>query len=183
MKILLFAGSLRKDSLNKKIVRFTDKLLKSNTEVQTIVVDLQTLNIPVYDADIESKGIPEGVMTLAKHVAEAQALIISSPEYNGSMSSPLKNTLDWLSRVKPLPITKKPILMLGASPGALGATRGLAHARQPIETLGNFLYPEPMGFMHADQAFDEVENLKDPAQVSKLQKLVNSFIDYAGKLQ
>ncbi|MBC7427759.1 MAG: NAD(P)H-dependent oxidoreductase [Bacteriovorax sp.] len=183
MKILLFAGSLRKDSLNKKVVRFTDKLLKSNLDLKTTVVDLQTLNIPVYDGDIETAGIPEGVKTLAALVASANAIIISSPEYNGSMSSPLKNTLDWLSRVKPLPITKKPILMLGASPGALGATRGLAHARWPLETLGNFLYPEAMGFMHADQAFDENEDLKDPVQLAKLQKLINSFIEYAGKLK
>ena len=183
MKVLLFAGSLRKDSLNKKVVRFTDKILKNIKDVESIVVDLQPLQIPVYDGDIETAGIPAGVLTLAKHIAEADAIIISSPEYNGSMSSPLKNTLDWVSRVKPMPLMNKPILLLGASPGALGATRGLAHARQPMETMGNFLYPQAMGFMHADQAFDENEDLKDAAQVEKLNKLVNSFLGYAGKLK
>jgi chromate reductase len=183
MKIILFAGSLRKDSLNKKLIKFTDKLLKNNSEIQSIVVDLQTLNIPVYDGDIEANGIPGGVQILAKHMSEASAIIISSPEYNGSISSPLKNTIDWLSRVKPNPMTLKSILLLGASPGVLGATRGLAHTRQPIETLGNYLYPVPMGFMHADQAFDEKGNLKDPSQVEKLQQLINSFIEFASKLQ
>lgn len=183
MKILLFAGSLRSASLNKKVVRFTDKILKNNPEVETIVVDLQSLQMPVYDGDIEAKGIPEGVQVLAGHIAAADAIIISSPEYNGSMSSPLKNTIDWISRVKPMPFSGKPILMLGASPGALGATRGLAHARQPLENLGNFLYPQPMGFMHADQAFDDNGDLKDPAQAEKLTKLVNTFLGFAKKLK
>ncbi len=183
MKILLFAGSLRSDSLNKKVVKFTEKMLQKNTDLETVYVDLQPLNFPVYDGDIEALGIPENITGFAKKIGEADAIIISSPEYNGSMSSPLKNTLDWISRVKPMPLVNKPILLLGASPGALGATRGLGHARQPIEVLGNFLYPQSMGFMQADRAFDENGDLKDPALVEKLNKLVNSFIVYAKKLK
>ncbi len=183
MKILLFAGSLRAASLNKKLVRFSDKILKNKPENDTTVLDLQSLNIPVYDGDIEATGIPAGVLELAKQVEQAEAIIISSPEYNGSISSPLKNTIDWLSRVKPMPLTTKPILMLGASPGALGAIRGIAHAKIPLENLGNYLYPQTMGFMHADQAFDEKEDLKDLVLVEKLQKLLNDFLIYSKKIK
>ena len=183
MKILLFAGSLRSASLNKKVVRLTDKILKNNPEVESIVVDLQPLQIPVYDGDIEAIGIPQGVQVLAAHIAACDAIIISSPEYNGSMSSPLKNTIDWISRVKPMPLAGKPVLMLGASPGAFGATHGLAHARQPLENLGNFLYPQSMGFMHADSAFEENGDLKDPALSEKLTKLLNTFLAYSKKLK
>lgn len=183
MKILLFAGSLRAASLNKKLIRFSDKTLKNKPEHQTMVVDLQSLKIPVYDGDIEATGIPEGVLELAKQVAEAETIIISSPEYNGSISAPLKNAIDWLSRVKPMPLTAKPILMLGASPGALGATRGIAYGRIPLENLGNFLYPQSMGFMHADQAFNEKEDLKDLVLVEKLQKLLNDFLIYSKKIK
>jgi chromate reductase len=182
MKILLFAGSLRKDSLNKKVVRYTDKMLKNILDIESTIVDLQKFNIPLYDGDIESRGIPEGVQNLAKYVASSDALIISSPEYNGGMSGPLKNTIDWLSRVKPMPLKAKPILLLGASPGAFGATQGLAHARVPFEKLGNFVYPQAMGFPRAHEAFDENEDLKDSDQADKLQKLIKTFIGYAGKL-
>lgn len=179
MKVLLFAGSLRKDSLNKKLVNVAKKILEKDTNVRATYIDLQPLNLPVYDGDVEAKGIPEGVMKLAEAIREADALIISTPEYNGSMSSVLKTAIDWTSRVKPMPLAKKQILLLGASPGGLGAIRGLGHARAPFENLGNYLYPESFGLAKAHEAFDEDGNLKDPAQFEKVQKLVTSFIAYS----
>lgn len=179
MNILLFAGSLRKDSLNKKLIAVAHEMVKSHNNTEATLVDLQLLNFPVYDGDIESKGIPESVVKLSKLVGEADAIIISSPEYNGSISSPLKNTIDWLSRVRPMQISKKPILLLGASPGDLGAMRGLIHSRNPLEALGNFVYPSPYGLPKADKAFDQDGKLVDPARQEKLQKLVDEFLVYA----
>jgi chromate reductase len=181
MKILLFAGSLRKDSLNKKLLRVTNTLVKSHKEIETTIVDLQELQFPVYDGDIESQGIPENVFKMAKVVEEADAIIISSPEYNASISSPLKNAIDWLSRVKPLPLTKKQVLLMGASPGEFGSVRALIHTRPSFETLGNFVYPSVFALPKADKAFDEEGSLVEPARVEKLQKLVNEFITYAQK--
>jgi chromate reductase len=85
---------------------------------------LAELAFPVYNADIEDKGFPEGVKTLASAVAGCDAVVISSPEYNGGMSGVLKNTLDWVSRIKPMPWKGKPLFLMAASPGALGGTRG-----------------------------------------------------------
>lgn len=178
MKVLLFAGSLRKDSFNKKLVNVAKSILDKDGKNSAIVLDLQTLNLPLYDGDIETKGIPEGVTKLAEAMKEADAIIISTPEYNGSISSVLKTAIDWTSRVKPMPMVKKQILLLGASPGGLGAIRGLNHARAPFEALGNYVYPEPFGLARAHEAFDENGNLKDPAQYEKVQKLMSSFISY-----
>jgi NAD(P)H-dependent FMN reductase len=181
MKVLLFAGSLRKASLNKKLLGNATKILQKKDNIETIVLDLQQLNFPVYDGDIEAAGIPQNVILFGKHISEADAIVISSPEYNGSISSPLKNAIDWASRVKPIPLSKKQILLLGASPGELGAMRGLIHARNPLEALGNFVYPQPYGLPKADSAFDENNNLVDPARLERLEKLIATFIEHCQK--
>ena len=179
MNILLFAGSLRTGSLNKKLIGQAKLLLKKSIDIKITMIDLQELNFPVFDGDIESSGIPENVQKLSKIVGESDALIISSPEYNASISAPLKNTVDWLSRTKPLTLSKKQILLLGASPGEFGAIRGLYHARACFETLGNFVYPRPFGLPKADKAFNEEGLLVDSITLEKLQKLLHEFIIYA----
>ena len=181
MKILLFAGSLRVDSLNKKLVRVAKLIAESHNNVETTLIDLKDLQFPVYDADIESQGIPESVQKLSELVGAADAIIISSPEYNASISAPLKNAIDWVSRARPMQLAKKQILLLGASPGDLGAMRGLIHCRPAFETLGNFVYPSVYALPKADKAFNEEGKLVDPARHEKLQKLVSEFLVYAQK--
>ncbi|MCO5112580.1 MAG: NAD(P)H-dependent oxidoreductase [Bdellovibrionaceae bacterium] len=182
MKILLFAGSLRKDSLNKKLLACVARSLHS--QHQTKVLDLQVLNIPVYDGDIETEhGIPQGVLRVAEALSEAHAVIIATPEYNGSISSPLKNILDWTSRIRPThPWGKKPVLLLGASTGVFSAMRGLTHSRTPILNLGAYLYPNVFGLGQADKAFDSQDQLIDENTESRLQNLINEFVSYAQRL-
>lgn len=181
MKIILFAGSLRKDSFNKKLIRLVHKWLDAKYDAQ--ILDLQTLNLPVYDGDIEtSQGLPEGVKILAEAIAQSDAVIISSPEYNGSISSPLKNTIDWVSRVRPAhPWSKKPILLIGASTGALSAMRGLTHSQAPLLNLGAFLYPNLFGLGQAESAFDSNDELINKNNEARLQKLVQDFLSFAKK--
>jgi chromate reductase, NAD(P)H dehydrogenase (quinone) len=180
MKILLFAGSLRRDSLNKKFAREALRLLSAKAGVETEFVDLQPLGIPVYDGDLEeASGVPAGVRELSAKIMAADALVISTPEYNGSIPGVLKNTIDWLSRIKPGSLTGKHLLLLAASPGALGGTRSLWHTRQPLEVLGNFVFPEMQALPRAHQAFDEKGVLKDAKTLERLDGLLERFLTHA----
>jgi chromate reductase len=182
MKLMLFSGSLRKASLNKKLLAVAHTILSEIGGHEVKVVDLQGLAIPVYDGDIESAGIPAGVLELGKFAENAEAFIICSPEYNGSMAGSLKNTLDWLSRLKPVPLAGKPILLLGASPGGFGAVRGLGHARQTYDTLGAYVYPQVFGLAKAHEAFSPTGDLLDLANRKKLAELIANYLQFAMKL-
>lgn len=179
MKILVFAGSLRKGSLNKSFAREAARLLTARGHACEFV-DLQPLSIPVYDGDLEAaSGVPAGAKALAEKILAAQALVISTPEYNGSIPGILKNAVDWLSRLKPVSLTGKPLLLIAASPGALGGVRSLWHSRVPFEVLGAFVHPEMMGLPKAHEAFDENGRLRDAAIAERLDGLLQRFAAHA----
>lgn len=188
MKILFFAGSLRKDSLNKKLARIASQIAEAQDGIEAMLVDLTDYEIPVYSGDIESRGIPQSVTQLSKEIAASDAVVISSPEYNGGIASPLKNTLDWVSRVKPIAFDKKPMLLLSASPGSLGGVRGLWHTRVPFEVVGTLVYPDMFGLALADTAFDESggashPKFKEAKQTDRLTRVLTQFLDYVRRLQ
>lgn len=182
MKVFLFAASLRQGSYNKKLIRIAAEHIRSLPFCEVDLCEFNDFPMPMYDGDLEtSKGIPEGVQKLAQKIQTADAIIISSPEYNGSIPGTLKNALDWISRIKPLPIAKKQILLIGASPGALGGIRGNIHARTPFHILGTFLYPDYFGLAKADSAYDDKDQLIDPKQDERLKTLLMDFIHYASR--
>jgi len=181
MAILFFAGALRADSANKKFVREAMRLAKE-VGIDGEFVDLKDYPMPVYDGDIEAtSGIPEATKKLSAKIAAADALVISTPEYNGAIPGILKNTVDWLSRDKPMALGGKHLLLLAASPGALGGVRSLWHSRQPFDVLGMHVYPGMQGLPGAYEAFDEKGQLKDKATAERLKKLVMEFVAHAKK--
>ena len=180
MKIALFCGSLRADSLNKKLLLAAQGLLPAGIESEFI--DLKPLNLPVYDGDIETENFPQAVNLLGDKLKAANAWIVVSPEYNGSISSPLKNTIDWLSRLKPHPFDKKPVFLMAATPGAMAGMRTLLHSRRPFESLGSYLYPQTFGLAKAHEAFDAQGKLADGKTQERVRELFKDFVGFASKL-
>ena len=178
MKILMFAASFRKDSLNKKLIRAAVKLAPSGHEL--VLKEFNDYHMPLYDGDLEaSSGIPPVAQKMIDDIAAADAVIIASPEYNASIPGTLKNAIDWTSRARPSPWMGKQVLLMGATPGMIGTNRGLWHIRQCLETQGTFVFPEMLGVAMADKAFDEAGELKEERIKASLPKLLAKFIAHA----
>ena len=188
VRILAFAGSLRSGSLNKKLVRAAARFAEQ-AGAEVTLLDLRDLNIPIYDGDVEaSTGIPEGAMQLKQMMANHDALLISSPEYNSSITGALKNAIDWASRQAPgeAPLQSfsgKVGAMLSASAGALGGLRSLLATRAILEHLGVLIIPEQFAVARANEAFDEAGNLEDPKQAAAVERVAKRLVATAAKLK
>jgi NAD(P)H-dependent FMN reductase len=145
------------------------------------IANLNDLSIPLYSGDIEAVGIPDNVQKLAKCIDQAQALIIASPEYNYSISGVLKNVIDWVSRVRPMPLKQKPILLMAASPGQIAGIRGLWQTRIPLEGLGNYVYPEMFSLGGSFQAFDD-KGFVNPDDQKRFAAALAGFTEFSNNL-
>lgn len=116
--LLGISGSLRKAATNTQLIRAAAKIYGADTFMEG------NLNLPLYNGDVEeAEGIPLGVMALAKQIETADAVIISTPEYNKSISGVLKNALDWVSRTEGNPWANKPVAIMSATAGRAGGER------------------------------------------------------------
>ena len=181
MKLLAFSGSIRKDSLNTKLVTIAcDIARKKGTEVK--IIDLADFEMPLYNGDIEEKqGIPTAANKLKDLFNNVDGIIISAPEYNFSVSGVLKNAIDWTSRIRPQPFKQKHMLLMSASPSMVGGNRGLWSLRIPLEALGAFVYPDMFSLAVAHEAFDATGGLKEPSLLNILKSNVESFVDHIAK--
>lgn len=187
-KILAFAGSLRKDSYNKKLAAVAaEAARKAGAEVT--LIDLKEYPLPVYDGDDEdSSGLPENAKKLKKLLISHQAFLISSPEYNSSIPGGLKNAIDWASRAEskdepPLVcFTGKTVALFSASPGALGGLRGLVHLRAILGNIGVLVLPAQLAVSKANEAFDANGALKDARQQAAVEKIASELVRVVSKL-
>lgn len=178
MELLLFSGSLRKESFNRKLINAVTKILSKNKNITVKVIDLKSLDIPVYDGDIETEGIPKGVRSLGEAISKCDGVIISSPEYNRGIAGAFKNVIDWQSRLKPVPFEGKSLFLMSASPGSFGAIRGLDQAKPPFLALGARLFSEEFSIPKAHEAFTSNDELKDQKQSSNLEKILEHFLAF-----
>ncbi|TVQ53071.1 MAG: NADPH-dependent oxidoreductase [Phycisphaerales bacterium] len=187
-RILAFAGSLRSDSFNKKLVRYAANAAEKKGATVT-VIDLRDLDLPIYDQDLEDKsGLPEGATKLKKLMKEHDALMIASPEYNSSLSAALKNAIDWASRPEgdstPLEAFNGKVAgIMAASPGALGGLRGLFHLRSILSNINVIVLPQMHAIAKAGDVFDDSGNITDDNHAKKITRIAETLTETAGKLK
>ena len=181
-RILAFAGSSRKESYNKKLARIAAAAAKSaGGDVEFL--DLRDFTLPLFDEDSEKEnGLPENAVKLKKLFIAADGFLIAAPEYNSSITPLLKNTIDWIGRVKdddggPSSVYKTRVFALGsASPGALGGLRGLIVVRQTLELgLGALVLPDQIAVPRANDAFGDDGHLKDKGLMQHLRTVVQKL--------
>ncbi len=188
IKILAFAGSTRRQSLNK-LLSAAAATAAATHGASVTWIDLADYPIALYDGDLEeANGLPAPVLRLRQLFQEHDALIIASPEYNGYFPPLIKNVFDWLSR--PLGSEERhavfrhlSVLPLAAVRGSSGGTRGL---QQLSQLLGN-LKAEPFGeefvLPKAHEAFDEQGTLREATLRLRLDKLVAVFVEHVRSAQ
>ena len=188
VSVLAFSGSMRTDSLNKKLVRVAAAAVeRAGGEVTHL--DLRDLALPLYDGDLEAQsGLPEGARQLKQLMLAHDAFLISSPEYNSSISGVLKNAIDWASRPLPgepalAPFTGKVVGLMAASPGGFGGIRALATLRAIMENLGSIAIPKQVALPRAHEAFNEAGVLKDPKLQASIGALAQQLVEITSKLK
>jgi len=166
IRIAVISGSLRKGSFNSMLARYVASSMAANGGVEIDEISLAKLDLPMFSEDLEAEGMPTSVLELKDRLIAADAVLIASPEYNGSFSGALKNMIDWASRPregeKPLACFKGKVCgLLAASPGAIGGLRGIRHVRQVLTQLHMVVVPSEFALGVAHDAFDADGNLKD----------------------
>ncbi|MBM3527504.1 MAG: NAD(P)H-dependent oxidoreductase [Alphaproteobacteria bacterium] len=188
-KILVFAGSIRTGSHNARLAALAAKeLALAGAEVTRI--SLEDYPLPIYDGDLEARsGVPGNAAKLKQTMAAHSGVFIASPEYNASVTPLLKNTIDWISRVRergepPLAVFKNRVFALGgASDSPYGALRSLMALRQVLELgCGALVLPEQITVFRAGEAFDDMDNLKEERAANALKRVAQRLTEAAREL-
>lgn len=189
-KLLVFAGSTRLNSFNRKLAHVAAELARAGGADVTHI-ELADFDIPMYNADLEARGTPPDVMKLKQLMYEHPAWIICSPEYNGSYTALLKNTIDWVSSpVKSDPawqegfksFTGKVVGVLSASPGALGGLRSQSHLVPLLFNAQCWVAPKAFALGSAGGAFDTQGRLLDDVQRENVQAVIEQVLFAARRL-
>lgn len=176
VRLLVFAGSLRRESLNDRLAALAAKAVETSGGDADRAC-LADFDAPHYDQDVETDaGIPIGVQRFAERLRAADGVIIAAPEYNASMPGAVKNLIDWASRIRPQPFNGKQALLMSASPSMVGGNRGLWSLRIPLEHLGMRVYPDMFSLAQAHKAFDG-DALADATLQERFDTTVDCFVD------
>ncbi|MBI2506979.1 MAG: NAD(P)H-dependent oxidoreductase [Candidatus Colwellbacteria bacterium] len=183
MKVLAISGSLRTESYNRKALQVAKKIA-TDLDAEVRELDLRELNLPLYDKDIQDRGMPEPVQILKKEIEARDVLIIASPEYNYSVSGALKNMIDWASRGEKNSFNGKVAVIFGASTGGFGSLRGQTHLRQILQALNVFILPQPQVFIsRAETAFNPYGSFANPKNFESLKSLIEKSLAFASKIK
>lgn len=189
VRVAVFAGSERQGSFNIALARLAAARAAAHG-AQVRWIDLGALDLPLYAARLEAEDFPPAALTLKAALVDSDALLIASPEHNGSVSSLLKNAIDWASRPtdgeSPVALAAfrgKTAGIMGASVSPFGGLRGLMHLRQILGTVQAIVVPEQLAVPLADRAFAEDGSLHDPLFAGILDALVARTLGVADRLR
>ncbi len=185
-KILVFAGSIRTASFNARLAALAAKEL-ALLNVDVTRISLLDYPLPLFHGDLEAEqGAPANAVKLKRMFGVHHGVFIASPEYNASITPLLKNTLDWISRVReatepPLAAYRQRVFALGAaSNGTHGGYRSLMALRQVLELgCGALVLPEQIAVTEAATAFDEMDNLREERHAQKLRSVLGQLVESA----
>jgi chromate reductase len=180
MRILGICGSLRKASFNMAALRACNELMPQGMTLQIASI----ADLPIFNQDVLDAGMPEPVKRFRGEVAAADGLLIASPEYNFSVSAPLKNAIDWASRPPNQVFHDKPIAIFSAAGGPLGGARVQYDLRRILSQLWGHVLPRPEVFIGmAASKIDAQGRLTDETTRKFLTELLAGFKDWVVRMQ
>jgi len=180
LRILAIAGSLRRASQNKGLVRAAIEAAPPGV----IVEAAEIADIPVYNADLDEENPPAPVRALKERVRAADALLFATPEYNYSIPGVLKNAIDWLSRGQERVLRQKPVAIMGATTGGFGTVRAQLALRQVFVYTESLALPKPEVLVSfGREKFDPDGNLTDPKTREDVRELVKALADWTRRLR
>src|SRR5215813_7792828 len=183
LKILVIPGSLRTGSLNARLAAVTAHVIaQAGAEVTRI--SLSDVPLPIYDGDLQARsGVPKNAVNLKRMIGAHHGVLIVTPEYNSSVPALVKNTIDWITRVQDphesrgQVFRERPFAIAAASEGRLGGTRALAALRLILSACHAIVVPNQLALSFADQAYDDMDRLKNEGDIQALRGLVRQLID------
>ena len=174
MRVLGLSGSLRRDSHNRALLRAAAAELRPGAE---LVEWDRIAELPAYDEDLDTAPVPEPVRALREAIADADAVLIATPEYNASLPGALKNALDWASRpAGESALMGTPAAVVGASTGMFGGVWAQAETRKVLGALGGRVLEREFPFPRAQDAYADGELRFSPEQSAALEELVRELI-------
>ncbi len=180
--ILAFSGSVRRGSLNEKLLAATVEEVRA-AGGQVSLISLKDFPLPLYDGDLEdAEGLPVNARKLIDLIKGHAGLLIASPEYNSMITPLLKNTIDWCTRADDQPFPGRVAAVVSASPGALGGIRSLRLTQQLLLHLGCHVVPGNTVLPQADQAFTAKGRIKDKRTADAVKKLAAALVETVTKL-
>lgn len=181
VRVLAFAGSARRESLNKKLLALAvEATREAGAEVTHI--DLNDYPMPLYHGDLEDEhGMPENAARLVTLLNQHHALLIASPEYNSFFTPLTKNTIDWCTRADDNPFEGKVAAVISASPGVYGGVRSAQHLRALLVHLGCHVVPGQCSVSRAGEAFDERGGLKDARAQKNVHNVARALVGTAAR--
>ncbi|MEM9513915.1 MAG: NAD(P)H-dependent oxidoreductase [Actinomycetota bacterium] len=177
-RIAVFAGSARRDSVNKHLARVVQRGLSERGR-DAVFLDLADFEMPLYHGDVEDEhGPPETAQRLADELATTSGLLIASPEYNGAMTALLKNTVDWVSRIDYAFLAGKYVGLMAATPGRTGGARGLGVVRHWLELMNVDVADDILSIPHVHEVLDSSGDVItfDDASMATIDGFLDSYI-------